>query len=124
MHNASAWHVLKRHGRHFPEQWLLLSPCCVAAYIVPLQSTTKYSVEGQNHIDYLLTVQIQIAGLQQLIMTESRQKAMLPGWPGQRHLQCPCLTGIDSLSGPSWATYLVEPSHVKLQPMVASLSSR
>lgn len=67
---------------------------------MPVHISIKHNVEGQNHIDYLLIMQIQIAGLQQLFMTDSRQTAVLQDWPGLRHLQCPCRTGTDSLSGP------------------------
>ena len=67
---------------------------------MPVQVPIKYRVEGQNHIDYLLTMQIQMSGWQHLFMTDSRQKAMLQAWPGLRHLQCLCLTETGSLSGP------------------------
>ncbi len=43
--------MLKRHGRHVPEQRLLLSPCCIAgACIMPVHLPIKYRVQGQNHI--------------------------------------------------------------------------
>ena len=65
-------------------------------YIFPPNAELR----GRTTLGYLLTVQIQIAGWQQFFRTDSRQKVMLQEWPGHRHLQCLCLTGIDSLSGP------------------------
>ena len=51
MPDARAWHVLKRHGRHVPEQRLLLRPCCIAgSYIMPIHFPIKHNVEGQHHI--------------------------------------------------------------------------